>query len=220
MDTDPMKKRKGLRKRSKPILSAELAGILPEKVPGCGSGRKGGKEETDLLQRLIEGDRTFLNSEEEGLDLRKVLEAEMNPPETVDDLDDDTVERYLRRMVEILARYHLCLFSTNHLTDRELYHYILERVVREPLGIGPNPIGTLIHHDCCPCDAEEWVRHYASEDEREEWAEVYGEPPPAMAEFPSNRDIWLQALAEAYRGQPLPEDGERFRGSSGVCPSK
>lgn len=214
-----MKKRKTLRKRKKPNLSAELAAILPEKAPSRGTGRKGEKEETDFLQRLIEGDRAFLKAEAEGegVDLRKALEAEMNPPETVDDLDDATVKRYLRRMVETLARYHLCLFSTNHLTDRELYHYILERVVRYPLGIGPNPIGTLIHHDCCPCDAEEWVRHYAGGDERKEWEAIHGEAPPAMAELPSSRDVWLQALAEAYRGQPLPEDAASFRGPVGVA---
>ncbi|HKJ90961.1 MAG TPA: hypothetical protein VJ960_07505 [Oceanipulchritudo sp.] len=206
-----MKKRKGLRKCSKPTPSSELAAILPETVLSRKSGRKSDKAETDFLQRLIEGDRANMNPHEAGLDLRKILETEINPPETVDDLDDNTVERYLRQMVEILARYHLCLFSTNHLTDRELYDYILERVVREPLGIGPNPIGTLIHHDCCPCEAEEWVSHYANEDERKEWEAIYGEPSPARAELPSNRDIWLQALAEAYRGQPLPEEEVGFR---------
>jgi hypothetical protein len=161
--------------------------------------------EDAFYQKLLEDERAFLNPEEWGIDLKTIVLGQIQPPSDPDGLRDEEVSIYLHAMVDLMAQYHLALVSTNHLTDRELYRFILERIIPQPLGIGPNPIGSLIYHECCPCDdIEQWFRYYASDEEREDWECDSDDPLPEKAPLVADRDEWLEALAESYRDRPLP----------------
>lgn len=170
--------------------------------PGKASGAM---SEDAFYQKLLEDERAFLNPEEWGIDLKAIVLGKIQPPSDPDELRDEEVSIYLHAMVDLMAQYHLALVSTNHLTDRELYRFILERIIQQPLGIGPNPIGSLIYHECCPCDdIEQWFRYYASDEEREDWESYSDDPLPDKAPLVAGRDTWLEALAESYRDCPLP----------------
>lgn len=136
-----------------------------------------------FLQKLIEEERAFLNSEEWGLDLRPVFRKVVDPPGSHEELDDKEISRFLKCMIDLLAQHHLCLLSTSHLTDRELYQLIIDEVLPQPLGIGPNPIGSMVYHECRDLSL----------------------PDLEPEEVISERDDWIPVLAESYRSCPLPD---------------
>lgn len=158
-----------------------------------------------FTKKLMEDERAFMNPEEWGIDLRPIVDKVLSPP-LPDDLPDDEVRGYLRCLVDILARHHLCLTCTNHLSDRDLYRLILTRVLEEPVGIGPDAAGTIIYHECCPCDSDEYLAYYECEDRREELREEFDIDLPEKRPLVSDRDIWIELLAEAFRDQPLPKE--------------
>jgi hypothetical protein len=104
--------------------------------------------------------------------------------------------------------YHLCLTSTNHLSDHELYRYIMTKILPEPIGVGPNPSGGILYHECCPCDGDEYLMYYADDATRTQWASEFDLTLPDKRPLKSDRDTWIELLAESYRFEPLPETDE------------
>lgn len=172
---------------------------------GQGVDLKPDSDTDEITKQLMEEERAFLHPEEWGIDLGPVLQKAIAPPADPDELSDQEVGAYLRRMVDLLARYHLCLTCTNHLSDRELYKVIMEKVLPQPIGIGPNPIGGLLYHECCPCDSDEYLAYYSDDMEREDLAAEFDLDLPAKRPLVSDRDAWIELLAESYRFEPLPE---------------
>lgn len=166
--------------------------------------KKNKADRKDLMKQLQEGERAFLNPEEWGIDLRPIFKDQLDLPVSPEKLMDHEVRACLRSMVLILAEHHLCLTNTNHMSDRALYSHIMERILPEPLGVGPNPIGGLIYQECCPCDVEDYFRYFADDFEREEWRSMTDEPLPEKQPLVSDRDLWLETIAEAHRDRPLP----------------
>jgi hypothetical protein len=165
--------------------------------------------ETDAFtKQLMEEERAFLNPEEWGIDLRPIVNKVLAPPSEPDELSDQEVRGYLRCLVEFLARYHLCLTSTNHLGDRELYRHIMTEVLSRPIGVGPNPGGGLIYHECCSCEGDEYLMYYADDATRKQWAADFDVTLPGKRPTPSDRDTWIKLLAESYRFEPLPQEEE------------
>ena len=175
--------------KKKPTIEEEIA-ILEAKLKGMGmvdSGRGDIPPELHLsfLRNVYEFEVLEKQSDEWGIDLGQEIRQRLGPPADPDDLSDAEVGQSLREMIELLAQFHLIVEFTDHLHDRELYRYILEHVVREPVVLGPDPRGKRIHHDCCPFD-----------DDRE-WPDDY----PEVA----NRKAWIEELSFKYLDKPLPE---------------
>lgn len=196
-------------------INEELAGIDAEvgklvAPAGKGIDLKPGPAEDPFTRKLMEEERAFMNPEEWGIDLRPIVRKELSlpDPDNLQDLGDDTIAATIRSLVDIFARYHLCLTSTNHLTDRELYRFILTEVLPQPVGIGPNPIGGLIYHECCPCDSDEFLMYYADECMREDLHQQFDMKLPEKRPCVADRDDWLEELAESYRFKPLPHRSE------------
>lgn len=177
---------------------------LVEEDKGSPGPQGSDKDIDEYLARLIANEEAYLNPHQKGVDIRPILRKYAMLPEAIKDVEGWEVQRYLRFAVDMLARHHLCLTSTNHLTDRELLATILEKVLPEPIGIGPNPQGTLIYHDCCPCDSIEWYIHYGDESDRESYESNYGETLPDPIPLVSDRDKWIELLAESYRDEGFP----------------
>ena len=156
------------------------------------------------MRKLMEEERAFLNPDEWGIDLRPAFREFIDPPPDPGDLSDGEVRQFLCAMIDLLGQYHFCLEQTDHLTDRELYRYILGEIIPEPIGVGPNPIGGMLHHECCSCESEEYLQYFASDENRAEMAEFYEDGLPPKKPLVADRDSWISTLAEAYRDRPLP----------------
>jgi hypothetical protein len=164
------------------------------------------REAEEYFRKLEEEHRAFMNPDEWGIDMRPVFRKYIDPPAELAKLCDSEVEFYLTRMVALLAEYHFCLVRTNHLDDRQLYRHILEKVLPKPIGVGPHPEGGLVYHECCPSDDfDTWLTYYATDEERCEWRNDMDEVPPEKCPLVSDRDAWLDILAEVFRDQPLPD---------------
>lgn len=172
---------------------------------GQGVDLKPGPDDDDFTRKMMEEERAFLNPEEWGIDLRPVVQKVLDPPADPKDLADFEVRGYLRCMVDMLARYHLCLTCTNHLNDRDLYRYIMTDVLPQPIGVGPDPSGGILYHECCACDSDEYLMYYADDLMRNDLANDFGIKLPRKRKLVSDRDTWIGLLAESYRFEPLPE---------------
>jgi len=208
-----MKQKKRIGKGRRPI-DVELEAIDEEvgklvASPGMGSGLRPTEDTDAFTRKLMEEERAFLYPEEWGIDLRPIVAKFFNPPDDPDGLSENEVRGYLRCLVDLLARYHLCLTSTNHLSDRELYRKIMTDVLAEPVGIGPDPVGGLLYHECCPCDSDAFLMYYADDAFREEMASEFNLTLPERRPLVSDRDTWIELLAESYRFEPLPSNDEQ-----------
>lgn len=202
-----MKKTKHRKKNARQI-ARELQQINKEVAKKVSSSeeeinRKPSPMEDDFTKKLVEQERAFLNPEEWGIHLRPIIDEVLSPP-SPDEIDDHRVTGYLRCLVDILAQHHFCLTNTNHLSDRELYRVIMTDILEKPIGVSPNASGMLLHHECCPCDTEEYFIYYEDELGRSEYQSLFGGDLPEKRPLVSDRDTWIELLAEAYRDQPVP----------------
>ncbi len=82
-------------------------------------------------------------------------------------------------MIRKLYQKRIVLDFTGHLSDRELYCLIYRDILpaREKKIEWPN---NYLHWDCTGPngDPEVWLRYYATDEEREDWSETYGQPLP------------------------------------------
>ena len=118
------------------------------------------------------------------------------PP--ADELDDDALAAKLRDLVQAMALQSMYLHHTDHLSERELYVQLWEESLREdmmmPMG-EDGPLGNW-HIDLIGSGSEEDVyvdlKYYASEEERQDWAERWPEDEiPEHVDPPFDRDRTL-----------------------------
>ncbi|MEN6408046.1 MAG: hypothetical protein ABFC77_16450 [Thermoguttaceae bacterium] len=117
------------------------------------------------------------------------FEPELRPPRP-ESLADGDLHKILWDMVHRLYQKRIVLDFTDHLADRELYCLIVRDILpaREKKLEGLN---NYLHWDCTGAsgDTEVWLRYYATEDEREDWAEMYAQPLPPMLPLPYPRQL-------------------------------
>ena len=94
-------------------------------------------------------------------------------------LTDASLESILWDVIRKLHQKQIVLDFTDHLSDRELYCLIYSDILpaREKKL---DHMKHYLHWDCTgpSGDPDVWLRYYASEEEREEWADCYGQPLP------------------------------------------
>jgi hypothetical protein len=116
------------------------------------------------------------------------FEPELRPPRP-ESLSDDDLPGILQALILKLYQKRIVLDFTGHLSDRRLYTLIFRDILpaREKKMDWP---ASWLHWDCTgpTGDPEVWLSYYATEDEREEWAETYHQPlpPPEPLPFPRN----------------------------------
>ena len=106
------------------------------------------------------------------------FEPELRAPRP-ESLSDARLETILWDVIRKLYQKRIVLDFTDHLSDRELYCLIYRDILpaREKKL---EHISHYLHWDCTgpSGDPDVWLRYYASDEERDEWAECYGEPLP------------------------------------------
>lgn len=119
-----------------------------------------------------------------------------------EELDDSQLTIKLWEVIRGLAMLRMFLYSTDHLSDRELYEKLWHEVLREENPDMPFNDDAAYHIDLLGSgsgeDVELYLRYYADEDERDNWAHDW--PTDVMPEheaLPYDRDRHLPARDQA-----------------------
>ena len=123
------------------------------------------------------------------LPIYRWYEPELRPP-LPESLSGADLHHILWEVIEKLSSKRIVLDFTDHLSDCELYCMIVRDILpaREKKLDWPN---NYLHWDCTGPgnDPELWLRYYASEEEREDWAATYRQPLPPTAPPPYPRSL-------------------------------
>lgn len=102
-------------------------------------------------------------------------------------VSDEELPRILTNLVQKLYEKHIVLDFTDHLSDRELYRLIVQKIL--PANEKKIEFMDVYHHWDCSRDpsryddeegkeSEAWLTYYASDEERDAWAETHDGPLP------------------------------------------
>jgi len=147
----------------------------------------------DLMEELDRLDR-FLEGKEKGDVPIEVLRANRVDLPAAASLDDEAIHVKLWEVLEAMSEIGLVMYFTDHLSDRDLYRFLVEDalLVEEILSPGGNsfchisPIG-----GCSEEDNEIYLRYYADDEVREEWQRDFKDPLPPKERPPFDRDRFL-----------------------------
>ena len=142
--------------------------------------------------------------------LRQVLEYETAEPISLfrliensglqilpaDDLDDASLTVKLKEIIERMASLGAYVLHTNHLTDRELYHYLYADGLREEAVLFPENPSYAYMIDLTgsgsDTDNQTYLKYYADEEHRKRWSQDWPDDPmPDHEEPPFDRDRYL-----------------------------
>lgn len=156
--------------------------------------------EDDFMRELERLDR-WLDGDEPGeVPLLVFRERGMTIPDDDSTLDDAALTAKLWEVLEAMASVGMIVDSTDHLSDRELYRYLVKDALLEgiPLSDGGtwhlSPIGGGSEED-----NEIYLRYYADDETREDWQRGSDTPIPPKEKLPYDRDRTLPGSA-GYQG--------------------
>ena len=127
------------------------------------------------------------------------------------ELEDSPVSGPLWELIHAMAARRFFLLNTNHLSDRQLYEYLAGDWLDEETADMPPEAGWNCHVDMSEHGGpEDWLRYYADDIERAEWAEhADGESLPTKREPMYDRDDRLPVpMAEAMEDDGLFDDDD------------
>ncbi len=158
-------------------LRDELEPFLDESIDLVNMRRMSTPSENEYLASILAWERAPV------LPISKWFEPELVLPQP-DELDDQSLHERLWETIEKLYDKRVVLDFTDHLADRELYCLLIRDILPSPEKKIDVPRNYL-HWHCLDGDdqPETWLRYYASQEERETWAEETGQELPP-AEFP------------------------------------
>jgi hypothetical protein len=103
-------------------------------------------------------------------------------------LADEKLSIILEDTVAKLFEKKIVLDFTEHLSNRELYALVY-RWILPSMEKNLKHRNSFIHWDCSSGDSDIWLRYYASDDDREQWADYYNEPLPPKQVPKYHRDL-------------------------------
>jgi hypothetical protein len=151
-------------------------------------------DDHDPIAEIERLDR-FFDGEEEGEHPIDVLRNNGVSIPDERDLDDGSLHARLWEVINAMAAVGMFVESTNHLSDRELYRYLVTDALREETilptpgsggGWHISPIGGGSDED-----NEIYLRYHADDETRERWHRDFGETLPAKEKPPFDRDRLL-----------------------------
>jgi hypothetical protein len=151
-------------------------------------------DDHDPIAEIERLDR-FFDGEEEGERPIDVLRNNGVSIPDDRDLDDDTLHAKLWEIINAMAAVAMYVESTDHMSDRELYRYLVTDALREETilptpgsggGWHISPIGGGSDED-----NEIYLRYYADEETREQWHRDFGAILPTKEKPPFDRDRLL-----------------------------
>lgn len=136
--------------------------------------------ENEFLASMLEWERAPV------LPICKWFEPELVIPQP-DSLKEGELHKVLWETINKLFEHRIALDFTDHLSDRELYLVIYRDILPSPEKKLASP-DNYLHWDCADVggDAEIWLRYYASDEDRRNWAEEFQAdlPPAELPPYP------------------------------------
>jgi hypothetical protein len=119
------------------------------------------------------------------------------PP--ADTLDDRQLSAKLWEVIRAMSLYGHYLTSTDHLSDRELYQHLREKILPEPTVLRPENPNYSCQIDLVISGSDEdnalYLKYYADEESRRQWSEDYpGDSIPQHEDPPYDRDRHLPRI--------------------------
>jgi hypothetical protein len=113
-----------------------------------------------------------------------------------DSLKDEELTAKLWELIQKLALLHVFLDQTDHLSDRELYTYLLNDCLREETKDMPLAANFACHIQLLSSGSEEdnflYLKYYADDDWRQQWHKDWpNDPMPDHEDPPYDRDRLL-----------------------------
>lgn len=145
------------------------------------------RRENEFLQSLLIWERAPT------MPIAQWFEPELDLPHP-DLLDDVTLSKTLGGLLERLASRRIVLQWTEHLSDRQLYCLILRDILSSPEKRFDLPDRWLAWR-CLDevADPETWLKYYATNEQRAEWARENGRDPPPAETPPYPRRVPVSA---------------------------
>ena len=148
------------------------------------------EDEADIIAEMERIDRFFEGTEAGEIPLEKLRASGMVIPDDDAELDDAALGALLRQMIDGLFELGVVIEQTDHLSDRECYRWLVRDELLHELLFSVasghwnvSPIGGGSEQDI-----EIYLRYYADEEERQQWACDFGVPLPPHEELPYDRD--------------------------------
>lgn len=143
-----------------------------------------------LIAEMERIDRFFEGTEAGEVPLERLRASGMVIPDDDAELDDAALGALLRQMIDGLFELGVVIEQTDHLSDRECYRWLVrDELLHEMLFSvagghwNVSPVGGGSEEDI-----EIYLRYYADEEERQEWARDFGVSLPPHQELPYDRD--------------------------------
>jgi hypothetical protein len=157
-------------------LRDELEPFLDESVHILDCRRMPTQAENEFLAQMLAWERAPV------LPIGRWFEPELVLPPP-DKLSDEALHDLLWETLQRLYDQRIVLDFTDHLTDRQLYTVIFRDILpshEKKIDLPRN----YLHWHCLDMDAEPevWLQYYASDEERELWAEETGQSLPPQLE--------------------------------------
>ncbi len=163
-------------------LRDELEPYLDESVDLVSVRHMSLAEENEFLESILDWERA------PSLPICKWFEPELSLPRP-ETLSDDQVKSLLWRTMQLLYTQKISLDFTDHLSDRQLYCLLMRDIlpVYQKKISGPRHF---LHWHCLDDnDTEGWLTYYASDEEREQWSDEFGQPLPDKQPLPFPRQM-------------------------------
>ncbi len=155
-------------------LRSELEPYFDESISRVNVQHISLRHENEYLAAMLEWERAPV------LPIYRWFEPELRPPHP-SQLDDASLPKILDDLIERLYEKKIVLDFTDHLSDRELYQLICQDILPSREKKIDLRNGAL-HWDCSHTggvnDPVLWLKYYASDEDRDDWAERYGQPLP------------------------------------------
>src|SRR6266478_2452366 len=178
----------------KPNQEERIAKLRKELEKLGGSTMSLGSMPADLEEEFL---RHVLEYETaEPISLFRLLENSGLEIPAPDKLDEKTLTTKLKEIIERMASLGAYLLHTNHLTDRGLYDYLYNDGLREEAMLFPENPSYAYMIDLTGSGGDEdnqvYLRYYADEEHRKQWALDWPDDPvPEHEEPPFDRDRFL-----------------------------
>lgn len=182
-DADNQQNIRDLRRRAEEFVGGEISFFESKDIPLA------------VQEQFLQHIAAFEESADWVSSFDLLVQGGMELP-SPDELDDSQLSTKLWEVIRGLAMLRMFLYSTDHLSDRELYEELWHDVLREE-----NPIMMMNNDSACHIDLvssgseeaiELYLRFYADEQARHDWAKDWPNfVIPAHQTLPYDRDRHL-----------------------------
>jgi hypothetical protein len=164
-------------------LRDELEPLLDESVDRLNPSVMTTRSENEFLESMLAWERAPI------LPIYQWFSPPLALPHP-DRLNQQQLAIVLRATIEKLFEKRIVLDFTDHLSDYQLYGIIFRDILPSHEKMLERRT-TYLHWDCANTDdnPEMWLRYYATDAEREMWAEECGEPLPPRDLPPFRREL-------------------------------